>query len=83
MRKMILIPEEQYYKMLETYDQVIEEVVSLREQLEVLKLSEIQQVKIEILMKSKDQNWKNQREILEISMFFQHVRTFFKKRERG
>lgn len=56
MRKMILIPEEQYYKMLETYDQVIEEVVSLREQLEVLKLNEIQQVKIEILVKSKSQN---------------------------
>lgn len=61
MRKMILIPEEQYYRMLETYDQIVEEVVSLREQLEVLKLtgvksSEIQQVKVEILMKSKDQN---------------------------
>lgn len=56
MRKMILIPEEQYYKMLETYDQIVEEVVSLREQLAVLKLSEIQQVKVEILMKSKDQN---------------------------
>ncbi|CVI72359.1 hypothetical protein NDGK_02537 [Clostridiales bacterium CHKCI001] len=61
MRKMILIPQEQYYKMLETYDQIVEEVVSLREQLEVLKLtgvksSEIQQVKVEILMKSKDQN---------------------------
>ena len=83
MRKMILIPEEQYYRMLETYDQIVEEVVSLREQLEVLKLSEIQQVKIEILMKSKDQNCKNRCEILEISMFFQHVRTFFKKRERG
>lgn len=61
MRKMILIPEEQYYRMLETYDQIVEEVISLREQLEILKLtgvksSEIQQVKVEIRMKSKDQN---------------------------
>lgn len=58
---MILIPEEQYYRMLETYDQIVEEVISLREQLEILKLtgvksSEIQQVKVEIRMKSKDQN---------------------------
>lgn len=75
MRKMILIPEEQYYRMLETYDQIVEEVISLREQLEILKLtgvksSEIQQVKVEIRMKSKGKTERISVKSLKFQCFF-------------